>query len=64
MDKTMEILENLMRDTGVRISYGSRWIVLNRDTWIVYWHKMYSKKIRIIEETRDFAEAVKKLRGA
>lgn len=52
-------IQEALRDTMIRLSNGSRWLVRDMDgTYIVYEHEYGRKKSTLIIETKDEEQAV------
>ena len=59
----MMTIYDLLKKENCRISYNSRWLVLDEYGWTVYENKPYAKRTKIIVQTKDENKAIGYLLG-
>jgi hypothetical protein len=57
----MKIIEALKKIDGLRIENGTKWLIFDKEEWVVFQRKKHSKNSKILIKTEEEEYAIRML---
>ena len=57
----MKIIEALKKIDGLRIENGTKWLIFDKEEWVVFQRKKRAKNSKILIRTEEEEDAIRKL---